>query len=91
MSLALQVSRAVGEKRQVLQPVPVFIMPWCPIPCTHAMMHGHQLPLPLSLPPLFFAAGISLRDTEFGLAAFILFLFVAAITPGSGKFVDDKQ
>ena len=31
--------------------------------------------------------GISLRDTEAGLAAFILFLFFAAINPGSGKFV----
>lgn len=35
--------------------------------------------------------GINLRDTEFGLAAFILFLLFAAITPGSGRFVNKEE
>ncbi len=35
--------------------------------------------------------GISLRDTEAGLGAFILFLLVAAIGSGSGKFVNKEQ
>jgi len=35
--------------------------------------------------------GISLRDTEFGLAAFILFFLAAAINPGSGRFVSEEQ
>ncbi|GLC45790.1 Photosystem II 22 kDa protein 1, chloroplastic [Pleodorina starrii] len=33
--------------------------------------------------------GLSLRDTEFGLVVFILFLLFAAVNEGSGKFVDD--
>ncbi|GFR52578.1 hypothetical protein Agub_g15171 [Astrephomene gubernaculifera] len=33
--------------------------------------------------------GLSLRDTEFGLLVFILFLLFAAVNEGSGKFVDD--
>jgi photosystem II protein len=33
--------------------------------------------------------GLSLRDTEAGLVAFILFLLFAAINEGSGRFVDD--
>lgn len=35
--------------------------------------------------------GISLRDTEFGLAVFILFFLFAAINPGSGKFVNEEN
>ncbi|KXZ48765.1 hypothetical protein GPECTOR_25g349 [Gonium pectorale] len=33
--------------------------------------------------------GLSLRDTEFGLVVFILFLLFAAVNEGTGKFVDD--
>ena len=35
--------------------------------------------------------GLSLRDTEFGLVVFILFLLFAAINEGSGKFVDEES
>lgn len=35
--------------------------------------------------------GISLLDTEAALGAFILFLFFAAINPGSGKFVNEEK
>lgn len=35
--------------------------------------------------------GLSLRDTEFGLLAFILFFFFAAINPGTGRFVDEEE
>ncbi len=34
---------------------------------------------------------LSLQDTEFGLAAFILFFFFAAINPGSGKFINEDE
>ncbi|GIL73552.1 hypothetical protein Vretifemale_3697 [Volvox reticuliferus] len=34
--------------------------------------------------------GLSLRDTEFGLVVFILFLLFAAVNEGTGKFVDDE-
>jgi photosystem II protein len=35
--------------------------------------------------------GVSLRDTEFGLAVFILFFLFAAVNPGSGKFVNEEK
>jgi photosystem II protein len=35
--------------------------------------------------------GISLQDTEFGLAVFILFFLFAAINPGTGKFVNEDK
>ncbi|EFJ43155.1 hypothetical protein VOLCADRAFT_83375 [Volvox carteri f. nagariensis] len=34
--------------------------------------------------------GLSLRDTEFGLVVFILFLLFAAVNEGTGKFVDEE-
>ncbi|GIL49566.1 hypothetical protein Vafri_5906 [Volvox africanus] len=34
--------------------------------------------------------GLSLRDTEFGLIVFIIFLLFAAVNEGSGKFVDEE-
>eukprot|EP01023_Acetabularia_acetabulum_P063975 TRINITY_DN8156_c0_g1_i2.p1 TRINITY_DN8156_c0_g1~~TRINITY_DN8156_c0_g1_i2.p1 ORF type:complete len:232 (-),score=42.62 TRINITY_DN8156_c0_g1_i2:239-934(-) len=38
-----------------------------------------------------FETGIDLKDTEYGLIAFIGFFLLAAINPGSGKFVDDEE
>jgi len=38
-----------------------------------------------------FETGIALKDTEFGLIAFIAFFLLAAINPGSGRFVDDEE
>lgn len=37
-----------------------------------------------------FETGIPLQDTEFGLAAFILFFVLAAVNEGTGKFVDEE-
>jgi hypothetical protein len=41
-------------------------------------------------PPPTAETGLSLRDTEFGLVVFIMFLLFAAVNEGSGKFVDDQ-
>lgn len=36
-----------------------------------------------------FETGIPLVDTEFGLAAFIVFFLFTAVNEGTGKFVDE--
>lgn len=38
-----------------------------------------------------FETGINLAQTEYGLLAFIAFLAVAAVNPGTGRFVDDEE
>lgn len=75
----------------------------CGVCVIHAILHSRWLgylvvkvhwaphlltsPAPLAL----LGAGIPLYEIEGGLAAWVLFLFFAAINPGTGKFVNDED